>query len=104
VINNLLSNAIRYSPSGGEVTGQLSRAGGRIILSVSDSGSGIPVGEEENIFERFFRGDASRSRNDGGSGLGLAIARQLARAHGGDLTAENRPDGGACFILSLPAD
>lgn len=103
VIKNLLSNACRYSPDGGAVISQLSREGNWILLSISDSGSGIPAGEEESIFERFFRSDQSRSREDGGTGLGLAIARQLARAHGGDLTAINKPEGGAQFNLRLPA-
>jgi len=73
-----------------------------IILSIKDQGDGIPSGELDNIFERFYRADHSRSRGEGGTGLGLAISRQLARAHNGDLTVRNHPDGGAEFILSLP--
>ena len=72
------------------------------ILSIKDQGDGIPAEEMDNIFERFFRGDRSRSRGEGGTGLGLAISRQLARAHSGELTVRNHPEGGAEFILSLP--
>jgi len=103
VIKNILSNACRYSPNGGSVVSQLYKEGGWVWLSISDSGPGIPPGEEESIFERFFRGDQSRSREDGGTGLGLAIARQLARAQGGDLTAVNKKTGGAQFNLRLPS-
>jgi signal transduction histidine kinase len=71
---------------------------------VWDSGSGIPAEALEQVFTRFYRGDRSRSRAEGGTGLGLAIARQLAQAHGGDLTAANHPTGGAIFTLTLPVD
>jgi signal transduction histidine kinase len=67
-----------------------------------DSGPGIPPEALPQLFERFFRIDRARSREQGGTGLGLAIARQLALAHGGELTAENRPEGGAVFTLCLP--
>ncbi len=70
---------------------------------VADDGPGVPAEEAELIFERFHRGDAARSRDDGGSGLGLAIARTVARRHGGDLTLDPAGDG-ARFVLLLPAD
>jgi signal transduction histidine kinase len=76
--------------------------GERIQLTVHDSGPGISEESLPHIFERFYRGDRSRSRSEGGSGLGLAIARQLAQAHGGELTATNHPQGGAIFTLTLP--
>ena len=72
-------------------------------LQVVDTGIGIPAEALPRLFERFFRADKSRSREEGGTGLGLAIARQLALAHGGDLSAGNRPEGGAVFSLRLPA-
>jgi signal transduction histidine kinase len=102
VLTNLLSNAMRYTPSGGRIELALSSAGGTIRLTVHDSGPGIPEQALPYIFERFYRVDKSRARADGGSGLGLAIARQLVHLHGGDLTAANHPSGGALFTLTLP--
>ena len=72
---------------------QAERKAGRIVIRVADNGAGIPPEALPHIFERFYRADRSRSREEGGSGLGLAIARQLALAHGGDLRARNRPGG-----------
>ena len=71
----------------------------RQAITVRDNGSGIPNDSTEQIFDRFYRIDNSRSRAEGGTGLGLAIARQLAEAQGGELTASNHPDGGAIFEL-----
>ena len=102
VLNNLVSNAIRYSPAGSTVTAVIVKQKGQIAISVRDQGEGIPENELANIFERFYRTNHSRSRDDGGTGLGLAIARQLARAHDGDLTVCNTPNGGAEFGLTLP--
>ena len=73
-----------------------------VLVNVHDSGPGIPAESLPYIFGRFYRVDKSRNRSEGGSGLGLAIARQLARAHGGDLTVANHPSGGAVFTLILP--
>lgn len=102
IMNNLLSNALRYSPDGSTVTGKVEVADKMIAISVRDQGEGISEEEMKHIFERFYRGDRSRSREEGGTGLGLAIARQLARAHGGDLTVRNHPEGGAEFTLQIP--
>ncbi|MDD2696213.1 MAG: ATP-binding protein [Anaerolineales bacterium] len=102
IIGNLLSNAIRYTPEGGQVELTLERLPASVQLSVRDSGPGIPPEALPRLFERFYRADRSRSRAEGGSGLGLAIARQLAQAHGGSLSAANHPQGGALFTLSLP--
>ena len=99
---NLLSNALRYTPPGGSIEVAISSLPNVIRLTVHDSGSGIPEDSLPYIFERFYRADKSRSRSEGGSGLGLAIARNLARAHGGELTAANHPSGGAVFTLVLP--
>ncbi len=103
IMNNLISNALRYSPSGSTVTGTIDGQGNDVTISIRDQGEGIPRDEIDHIFERFYRADHSRSREEGGTGLGLAIARQLARAHNGDLTVRNHPEGGAEFILQLPA-
>lgn len=103
IFTNLVGNAIRYTPAGGEIQMGVVCKDGSIHFTVSDNGPGIPPEALANVFERFYRADKSRSREDGGSGLGLAIARQLAIAQGGTLTAENRPEGGARFTLILPA-
>ena len=74
---------------------------GAIAFSVSDTGPGIPCGEEARLFERFYKVDAARQR--GGTGLGLSIARHIVEAQGGRIWAQNREDGGACFTFTLPA-
>jgi signal transduction histidine kinase len=102
ILNNLLSNALRYTPEDGEVRVELRCRDGWVELRVADNGEGIPPEALPRLFERFFRADPSRTRAAGGSGLGLAIARQLALAHGGDLSAANQPQGGAVLILRLP--
>jgi len=102
IMNNLLSNALRYSPAGGKIIISLERAEEQAQVHVRDAGPGIPVDALPHIFERFYRVDRSRSRSEGGSGLGLAIARQLAEAHGGTLTAANVVSGGAEFTLGFP--
>jgi signal transduction histidine kinase len=102
ILNNLIGNALRYTPDGKVITLQVRQDVGSVIYCVRDSGPGIPPEALEHIFERFYRADRSRSREEGGTGLGLAIARQLAQAHGGELTAANYPGGGAEFILRLP--
>lgn len=102
IINNLLTNALRHTLAGGSVSVTLCRKGENAILTVSDTGPGIPEDALPRIFERFYRADKARSRESGGVGLGLSIARQLALAHGGDLTAANRAGSGAEFTLRLP--
>lgn len=102
IITNLLTNALRYTPDGGRVSLEVTYQTSTTTLTVQDSGPGIPDEALPYIFERFYRADRSRSRIEGGSGLGLAIARQLAQAHGGDLTAANHPKCGAIFTLTLP--
>ncbi len=102
VLSNLLSNALRHTPDGGQIVLHLEHQDSQITLQVSDSGPGIPPEALEHVFERFYRADRSRSRDEGGSGLGLAIARQLVEAHGGCLSAANHPQGGAVFSLALP--
>jgi two-component system sensor histidine kinase BaeS len=102
MINNLLSNALRHTPEGGFVAVEVGEERYRAVVTIHDSGSGIPEAAMPHLFERFFRADRSRSRSEGGTGLGLAIARQLAEAHGGTLEAGNHPEGGAVFTLQLP--
>ena len=98
-LTNLVDNAIRY---GARATIDAAEAPGRVVLRVLDEGPGIPEAGLERAFEPFFRGDASRSRETGGFGLGLGIARNIARAHGGDLVLQNRAEGGLAAILTLP--
>lgn len=102
ILGNLLSNALRYTPTGGEIKIGIEDTGEQVKIMVEDSGPGIPEADLPYIFERFYRADRSRSRSEGGSGLGLAIARNLALAHGGWLEAANSSQGGAVFTLTLP--
>lgn len=98
-LTNLVDNAIRY---GKRALVRAEDAAGAITIRVLDEGPGIPEQELEHAFEPFFRGESSRNRETGGTGLGLGIARNIARAHGGDLTLKNRPGGGLEAILILP--
>ena len=102
ILANLLGNALRYTPSDGFVDIAVQAAGDEVEVSVSDTGPGITPKDLDHLFERFFRGDASRDRSVGGSGLGLAIVRQWVEAHGGRVWAENRAEGGARFTFRLP--
>lgn len=99
ILLNLVTNAVRYSPDGTEVTIDITSRKGQAFISVSDQGAGIAVEDRERIFEKFER--LGRS-GDGGSGLGLYISRRLARAMGGELSVDAAPNGGAQFTLSLP--
>jgi len=94
--------AAGHTPPGGAVALQVQQAEKAALISVRDSGPGIPAEALAHIFERFYRADRARSRAEGGSGLGLAIARQLAEAHGGNLSAANALEGGAVFTLKIP--
>lgn len=102
VLSNLLDNAIRYSPAGGDITIELRRQDGVIELSVRDRGLGIPPSLRERLFDQFYQahGDGYRS----GLGLGLFISRQIVELHGGTLRAEFPEDGGTCMIICLPAN
>ena len=103
VLLNLLTNALRHTPSDGAVAVIVEPAAGDIRITVEDSGSGLPSGREHRIFDRFWKEDNARSRADGaGAGLGLAIARGLVEAHGGTIWAEARTGGGARIIFALP--
>ena len=101
MLGNLLDNAIKYTPAGGSVSVTLQPNPDRsVAIAVKDSGVGISDKDRPRIFERFYRGDPSRSQ--AGSGLGLSFARAVARAHGGDITVENGPSSGALFRVVLP--
>ena len=100
---NLVGNAVKFTPTGGSVRLGLERRGDEYLLSVSDTGPGIPAEARAHIFERFYRADKSRTRaKDGGAGLGLPIARWIARAHDGDLELADPEGEGATFLVRLP--
>lgn len=101
VLVNLLENAVKYSPPGGRVTVTAAAEGDLVKISVRDTGPGIPLHEQTRIFERFYRVDAGRSRDQGGTGLGLAIVKHIVQLHGGTVGVESVPGQGACFTFSL---
>ncbi len=102
VVNNLVGNAIRYSPGGGEVRVRLDRDGGEARVSVADSGVGIPADRLDRIFEKFYRVDNELTRQVRGTGLGLSICRELVEAHGGRIWVESTPGRGSTFFFTLP--
>jgi heavy metal sensor kinase len=99
LVINLLDNALKYTPEGGAIDVRLRRDGDSTHLIVADSGPGIDPADLPRIFDRFYRGAAARGE---GSGLGLSLCREIARLHGGEITAANRPGGGAAFTVTLP--
>lgn len=101
VFDNLISNAMRYTPEGGKITLSAVQSNGGVTLAVSDTGTGIPKDELSHIFERFYRVDPSRSSSQGESGLGLAIVRALVEAQGGKVTAESEPGCGTTITISM---
>jgi signal transduction histidine kinase len=102
VIANLMSNAVKYTPEGGEINIFVKDSTSEAVFIIEDTGTGIPESELPFIFERFYRADKSRNRNTGGAGIGLAIVRSVVTAHGGTVTAENRIGGGCRFLMVLP--
>jgi len=102
VLFNLLDNAVRFTPSGGAVTVSAHRQNGSVEVQVSDTGVGIPQEHLPRLFERFYRADPARSREDGGTGIGLAIARSVVEAHGGHISAMSEPGKGSVFTFDLP--
>ena len=103
VLDNLVSNAFRYTPAGGEIILSADAAGGKVRLKVADTGTGIPPQELPHIFERFHRVDKSRHSETGESGLGLAIVRALVEAQGGRVWAELAMGGGTVIWMEFPA-
>jgi two-component system phosphate regulon sensor histidine kinase PhoR len=103
VLRNLVENAANYAPERTTIHLSAERDGEHIALVVDDEGPGIPEADLQRIFERFYRVDKARSRETGGTGLGLSIVKHLVGLHGGDVRAENRPGGGARFVVRIPA-
>ncbi|MGC4378362.1 cell wall metabolism sensor histidine kinase WalK [Fictibacillus sp. Mic-4] len=102
VLDNVISNAIKYSPEGGTITFDVSLKGRKIKVSISDQGVGIPKNNVSKIFDRFYRVDRARSRDLGGTGLGLAIAREIVQVHGGEIWAESEWGQGTTIHFTLP--
>jgi two-component system phosphate regulon sensor histidine kinase PhoR len=104
ILVNVIDNAIRFSPAGGEVVVHVRPAAAEIVIEVADQGEGIAHVDLERVFERFYKGDRARSRGRGGTGLGLAIARHIAERHGGRMWAKSEPGKGAQLFLTLPRE
>jgi two-component system OmpR family sensor kinase len=102
IVDNLLTNARTHTPDATPVSARVHVDGGEAVLEVEDEGPGIPAEDAARIFERFYRGDPSRSRESGGGGLGLSIVSAVAEAHGGSAAYEPRPGGGSRFVVRIP--
>jgi signal transduction histidine kinase len=102
VVDNLVSNAVKYGRDGGRVAVGATQDGVHAWIVVRDDGAGIPAQEQPRVFERFFRSDAVRNTTTHGSGLGLAISRDIVRAHGGEITVQSSPGMGSTFVVRLP--
>ena len=102
MFTNLVDNAVKYTPSGGRVEVTGGTEGDEIIISIADTGIGIPEGKLSRIFERFYRVDKARSKATGGTGLGLSIVKHVAENHGGRVTVESIPGQGTTFTVRLP--
>lgn len=102
VLQNLLDNAVQYTPDGGRITVRVFPRDGEVVFEVADTGIGIPEAAQPRIFERFYRVDSARSREVGGTGLGLSIAKHLVEAHGGRIWVESEVGRGSRFFFSIP--
>jgi signal transduction histidine kinase len=102
VLTNILDNALKHTPEGGQVKLSAGQVGDNVELSIQDSGPGIEGEDSNHIFERFYRTDSARHRDDGGSGLGLAIARSIVEMHQGQIRAESEPGQGLKIIIRFP--
>lgn len=102
VVDNVMNNAIKYSPDGGVITAEMVDYGNRVVLGINDQGLGIPAADLKHVFDRFFRVDKARSRAQGGSGLGLAISKEIIERFGGRIWVESVEGQGSTFYISLP--
>jgi signal transduction histidine kinase len=104
VLGNLVGNAIKYGRTEGQVTVRAVKVNGDLEICVEDDGPGIPAESLERVFERFYRVDKARSREQGGTGLGLAIVKHIVICHGGKVWAKSEPGKGAAFYFTLPEE
>jgi signal transduction histidine kinase len=102
VIVNLLDNAIKYTPPGGAITLSVRAHSGAVVCEVSDNGVGIPAAALPHVFDRFYRVDPARNREQGGAGLGLAIVKAICAAHNGRVEVTSTEGAGSCFRVVLP--
>jgi signal transduction histidine kinase len=102
MVMNLIDNAIRYTPEAGRVSVSLEARNGGVAIRVADTGAGIAPEAVPHVFERFYRGDKARSRQDGGFGLGLAIVKWVAESHNGGVELASTPGAGSTFTVTLP--
>jgi len=102
LVFNLADNAIKYTPRGGTIKVSIQRSGEWACLAVQDTGIGIPIEEQQKVFQRFYRSAEARSGGQGGSGLGLAIVKSIAEGHGGRVEVESAPGKGSTFRVYLP--
>jgi signal transduction histidine kinase len=101
---NIIHNAVKYSPVRGTISVHVRLdGGGQVIVEIADNGPGIPLEHVTDVFDRFYRVDKSRTRNDGGAGLGLSIANWAVQAHGGEIGLDSSPGAGCTFKICLPA-
>lgn len=104
LVGNLLSNALKFTPPGGRITVRAFAEDGSVVVEVADTGIGIPKGEQERLFQRFFRSSTATEHAIPGTGLGLVISKAIAEAHGGTIGVESEPGQGTCFRVELPLD
>ena len=102
VISNILDNALRYTPEGGRINLSAGRTENTIEMRIQDSGPGVAGDELDKIFERFYRTETSRTREEGGSGLGFAIAKSIVERHNGRIWAESAPGAGLTVVIRIP--
>jgi signal transduction histidine kinase len=103
VVDNLIANALKFTPAGGTVTVSLKGTSDEVILQVTDTGIGIPEEHMERVFDRFYQVDGTTRRRHGGSGLGLALVKEIVESHGGSVTVESMVGKGSTFSVRLPA-
>ena len=99
---NLLNNAVKFTPTGGQITITLTGNGGRAVIRISDTGAGIEPEDQIHIFERFYKTDKARDRSLGGNGLGLALVKKIVELHGGSVSVKSEIGKGTAFEISLP--